>query len=104
MDFFRLHSLGCMAWRHGHGNHGDHDSCSGAATRHVPLHHGSSDAASAQYLIAASQYDQIPDITRDQRRTGKAIAALEEVIRRYPPSEYSVSAKAKLEGAPDQPA
>ena len=63
---------------------------------------GSPDAAYAQYLIAASHYDQIPDITRDQGRTEKAIAALEEVIRKYPTSEYAVSAKAKLEGARDQ--
>ena len=81
---------------------GDYDSCIGAATRYVTLHPGSPDAAYAQYLIAASQYDQIPDVTRDQARTEKAIAALQEVIRKYPTSEYSVSAKAKLEGARDQ--
>ena len=77
-------------------------SCIGAATRYVTLHPGSSDAAYAQYLIAASHYDQIPDISRDQGRTEKAIAALEEVIRKYPTSEYANSAKAKLEGARDQ--
>jgi len=81
---------------------GDYDSCIGAATRYVTLHPGSPDAAYAQYLIAASQYDQIPDVTRDQARTEKAIAALQEVIRKYPTSEYAVSAKAKLEGARDQ--
>jgi len=83
-------------------NQGDYDSCIGAATRYVTLHPGSSDAAYAQYLIAASHYDQIPDISRDQGRTEKAIAALEEVIRKYPTSEYSNAAKAKLEGARDQ--
>jgi len=80
----------------------DYDSCIGAATRYVTLHPGSPDAAYAQFLIAASHYDQIPDITRDQTRTEKAIAALEEVIRKYPSSEYAVSAKAKLEAARDQ--
>ena len=83
-------------------NSGDYDSCIGAATRYVTLHPGSPDAAYAQYLIAASHYDQIPDISRDQGRTEKAIAALEEVIRKYPTSEYATSAKAKLEGARDQ--
>jgi outer membrane protein assembly factor BamD len=81
---------------------GDYDSCIGAATRYVTLHPGSPDAAYAQYLIAASHYDQIPDTSRDQGRTEKAIAALEEVIRKYPTSEYANSAKAKLEGARDQ--
>src|SRR6202041_3993811 len=79
-----------------------YDSCIGAATRYVTLHPGSPDAAYAQYLIAASHYDQIADISRDQGRTEKAIAALEEVIRKYPTSEYAVSAKTKLEGARDQ--
>jgi outer membrane protein assembly factor BamD len=81
---------------------GDYDGCIGASTRYVTLHPGSPDAAYAQYLIAASHYDQIPDISRDQGRTEKAMAALEEVIRKYPTSEYAVSAKAKLEGARDQ--
>ena len=80
----------------------DYDSCIGAATRYVTLHPGSADAAYAQYLIAASHYDQITDVTRDQTRTEKAIAALEEVVRKYPTSEYAVSAKAKLEAARDQ--
>jgi outer membrane protein assembly factor BamD len=81
---------------------GDYDSCIGAATRYVTLHPGSPDAAYAQYLIAASHYDQIPDVSRDQGRTEKAMAALEEVIRKYPTSEYATSAKKKLEGARDQ--
>ena len=81
---------------------GDYDSCIGASTRYVTLHPGSPDAAYAQYLIAASHYDQIPDVSRDQGRTEKAIAALEEVIRKYPTSEYAGTAKAKLEGARDQ--
>jgi len=80
----------------------DYDSCIGAATRYVTLHPGSPDAAYAQFLIAASHYDQIPDVSRDQGRTEKAIAALEEVVRKYPTSEYAVSAKAKLEAARDQ--
>jgi outer membrane protein assembly factor BamD len=83
-------------------NAGDYDSCIGAATRYVTLHPGSPDASYAQYLIAASHYDQIPDVSRDQGRTEKAIAALEEVVRKYPTSEYAVTAKAKLEGARDQ--
>ena len=81
---------------------GDYDNCIGSATRYVTLHPGSPDAAYAQYLIAASHYDQIPDISRDQNRTEKAIASLEEVVRKYPNSEYSVTAKAKLQAARDQ--
>ncbi len=81
---------------------GDYDTSIGSATRYVTLHPGSPDAAYAQYLIAASHYDQIPDISRDQGRTEKAMATLEEVIRKYPTSEYANSARKKLEGARDQ--
>ncbi|MBS0530164.1 MAG: outer membrane protein assembly factor BamD [Proteobacteria bacterium] len=81
---------------------GDYDTCIGSASRYVTLHPGSADAAYAQYLIAASNYDQIPDVSRDQARTDKAMASLEEVIRKYPTSEYAGEAKKKLEGARDQ--
>ncbi len=81
---------------------GDYDTAIGSASRYVSLHPGTPDAAYAQYLIAASHYDQIPDISRDQGRTEKAMNALEEVIRKYPDSEYATAAKKKLEGARDQ--
>jgi outer membrane protein assembly factor BamD len=73
-----------------------------AAKRYVTLHPGSPDAAYAQYLIASSYFDQIPDITRDQQRTDKALQALDEVVRKYPNTEYAASAKQKMEIARDQ--
>jgi len=79
-----------------------YDECVSAAQRYVTLHPGSPDAAYAQYLIAASHYDQIPDVSRDQGRTEKAIASLEEVARKYPNSEYAGNAKRKIEVARDQ--
>jgi outer membrane protein assembly factor BamD len=72
-----------------------------AAKRYVTLHPGSPDAAYAQFLIASSYYDEIPDITRDQSRTEKALAALDEVARKYPESEYATSAKRKAQVARD---
>jgi outer membrane protein assembly factor BamD len=66
------------------------------------LHPGSPDAAYAQYLIGASHFDQIPEISRDQDRTEKAVQTLEEVVRKYPNSEYAASAKRKIETARDQ--
>ena len=80
----------------------DYDNCIGAASRYITLHPGSPDAAYAQYLIASSNFDQIPDVSRDQGRTQRAIDSLEEVIRKYPTSEYATSAKRKLESARDQ--
>jgi outer membrane protein assembly factor BamD len=68
----------------------------------VTLHPGSADAAYAQYLIASSYYDRIPDVNRDQKGTEQALQALEDVVRRYPGSEYATAAKQKLEVARDQ--
>jgi len=80
----------------------EYDDCISGAQRYITLHPGSPDAAYAQYLIGASFFDQIPDITRDQARTEKALAALQEVIRKYPTSEYAASAKQKMQVAYDQ--
>ncbi|MGP0091733.1 MAG: outer membrane protein assembly factor BamD [Xanthobacteraceae bacterium] len=79
-----------------------YDDAIAAAKRYVTLHPGSPDAAYAQYLIGSSFYDQIPDVTRDQARTEKALNALEEVARKYPDTEYAISAKKKVDVARDQ--
>jgi len=81
---------------------GAYDDCVTAAQRYITLHPGSADAAYAQYLIGASNFEEIPDITRDQTRTEQALASLQEVIRKYPTSEYAVSAKQKIEVSRDQ--
>jgi outer membrane protein assembly factor BamD len=80
----------------------DYEDSIAAAQRYITLHPGSPDAAYAQYLVGASYFDQIPDITRDQTGTRKALAALNEVIRKYPTSEYAAAAKHKIEVAQDQ--
>jgi outer membrane protein assembly factor BamD len=81
---------------------GEYEEAITSAKRYVTLHPGSSDAAYAQYLIASSYYDRIPDVNRDQKGTEQALQALEEVVRRYPTSEYAIAAKQKLEVARDQ--
>ncbi len=81
---------------------GEHEETIQAARRYVALHPGSPDAAYAQYLMASSYFDQIPDITRDQARTERAMQALDEVVRKYPDTEYAESARRKLEVARDQ--
>ena len=68
----------------------------------MTLHPASPDAAYAQYLIASSYYDQILDVSRDQERADKAITSLEEVVHKYPDSEYALAAKKKIEMARDQ--
>jgi len=79
-----------------------YDDCINTARRYVTLHPGSPDAAYAQFLIGSSYFDQMPEISRDQDRTEKAMQALDEVVRKYPDSEYAVAAKRKIEIARDQ--
>jgi outer membrane protein assembly factor BamD len=79
-----------------------YDDCIASAKRYISLHPGSAEAPYAQYLIGASYFDQIPDVTRDQSRTEKAIQALDELNRKYPNSEYASDARKKIEMARDQ--
>ena len=81
---------------------GEYDESVTAAKRYVTLHPGSPDAAYAQFLIGSSYFDRIPDISRDQERTEKAVAELQEVIRKFPNTEYAIAAKKKIEIARDQ--
>jgi outer membrane protein assembly factor BamD len=73
-----------------------------SAQRYLSLYPGSPDAAYAQYLIGSSYFKQIPDVTRDQEATRKAMASLQEIIDRYPDSEYATDAKNKIIAARDQ--
>ena len=80
----------------------EYDDAIVSAKRYVTLHPGSPDAAYAQYLIGSSYFEQIPDITRDQLGTERALAALDDVVRKFPTSEYAASAKRKIDVAKDQ--
>jgi outer membrane protein assembly factor BamD len=85
-----------------HYTGGSYQNAITAAKRYVTLHPGSPDAAYAQYLIGSSYYEQIADITRDQAGSERALRELDEVVRKYPDSEYAAAAKRKMEVARDQ--
>ncbi len=68
-----------------------------SAEQFVALHPGNKDAPYAFYLKAMSFYEQIRDVGRDQNFTNNAVAALNDVIRRYPQSEYARDARLKLD-------
>lgn len=73
-----------------------------ASKRFIAQNPASPDAAYAQYLMGMSYFNQIPDSTRDQERTEKAIAAMDELLQKYPKSEYVVDAREKILVARDQ--
>ena len=81
---------------------GKYDEAISAGKRYLTLHPGSADAAYASYLVASAYFDNIPDVTRDQRATRQALDALEDVIRKYPNTEYAAAARKKVEVARDQ--
>jgi outer membrane protein assembly factor BamD len=80
----------------------DYDETISTAKRYLTLHPGTPEAAYAQYLIGSSYYDRIPDVARDQAQTEKALHELDEVVRKYPDTEYAASARKKMEVARDQ--
>jgi outer membrane protein assembly factor BamD len=75
---------------------GDYDDSVLAAERFLQLHPGNRSASYAYYLIGIAHYEQISDVGRDQQKTLDAEAALTEIIRRFPDSEYARDAKLKL--------
>ena len=70
--------------------------------RYISLYPNSEDTAYAYYLIGLSYYRQIPEVTRDQSVTRRSIQAFNEVIQRYPDSEYVADSEVKLRFARDQ--
>jgi len=72
------------------------------ARRYVSLYPTSQEAAYAYYLIGLAYFRQIPDVTHDQGDAARAAEALQEVINRFPKSEYVSDAKAKIRFAREQ--
>ena len=73
-----------------------------ASKRFLAQNPASPDAAYAQYIMAMSYFNQIPDATRDQERTEQALRAMQELLDRYPRSEYVVDVREKMLVARDQ--
>lgn len=68
-----------------------------SAQRFLSIHPGNKDAPYAYYLIALCYYEQINDISRDQKVTLQALSALNDVVRRYPGTRYAIDAKLKID-------
>jgi outer membrane protein assembly factor BamD len=69
----------------------------GALDRFIQLHPAHRDIAYAYYLRALCYYEQIADIQRDQKDTVEAMAALKEVVNRFPDSAYGRDARLKID-------
>lgn len=81
---------------------GAYDDAIGSAKRYVTLYPSDKDAAYAQYLLAMSHYSMSPDVSRDQEQAEKAGQALNDLVTRYPNSEYVKDSKWKIQVIRDQ--
>lgn len=75
----------------------DYNKSVQAAQRFLEIHPGNRDAPYAYYLIALCYYEQISDVSRDQKNTLLALNALNEVVRRYPGTRYAADARLKID-------
>jgi outer membrane protein assembly factor BamD len=81
---------------------GNYTDAISMAKRYVTLYPTNPDAAYAQYIIGLSYYRQIRDVTQDQKEARRTIEAMDELVQRWPESEYVEDAKAKIRYARDQ--
>jgi outer membrane protein assembly factor BamD len=81
---------------------GNYTDAINAAKRYVNLYPSNPDAAYAQYIIGLSYYRQIRDVTQDQKEARRTIEAMDELIQRWPESDYVEDAKTKIRFARDQ--
>jgi outer membrane protein assembly factor BamD len=79
----------------------EYDEAVAAAQRFIELHPGNPDVPYAYYLIGVSYYEQISDVGRDQRTTQQALAAFDDLVRRFPDTAYARDARLKADLARD---
>ncbi len=75
----------------------DYDEAIQSIDQFISLHPGNKDTAYAFYLKAMCNYERIRDVGRDQAFTIDALSTLNDVIRRYPDTEYARDARLKLD-------
>ena len=76
---------------------GKYSDAVSTADQYISLHPGSHEVAYAFYLKAISLYEQIVDVNRDQETTQGALVALQDVVQRFPDSEYARDATLKID-------
>jgi outer membrane protein assembly factor BamD len=74
-----------------------YDEAVATADQYISLHPGSREVAYAFYLKAIALYEQIVDVGRDQSKTQGALVALQDVVQRFPDTEYARDATLKID-------
>jgi outer membrane protein assembly factor BamD len=81
---------------------GDYEAAVDTTERFLTLYPSHPDADYALFILGQSYLRQIPDVTRDQEAARRAMAAMEELIDRFPDSEYVPEAQTTLIAVRDQ--
>ena len=93
-------SILMTGYAHYMGN--NYNEAIGDADRFISLYPGNPSAQYAFYLKAICYFEQIVDVNRDQAATEQALAALRDVVQRYPTTEYAQDARLKIDMVNDQ--
>ena len=81
---------------------GDYDTAITTGKRFTQLYPNAPDVPYSLYLQAMSYYQQIPDVSRDQENSAKALDLFQQIVAKYPTSEYADDAKFKIQVTRDQ--
>ena len=74
-----------------------YDEAINALDRFIQLNPSNQNVDYAYYLKGLSYYEQIVDVGRDQKLTKNAMDTLQELVQRFPDSQYSRDALLKLD-------
>lgn len=75
----------------------DYEKAISTLQRFIKLNPGNENVSYAYYLVALSYYNQISNVERDQGVTLEARRALNDVVSRYPDSDYGRDSRFKLD-------
>jgi outer membrane protein assembly factor BamD len=75
----------------------EYDEAVSALDRYIELHPANPDVPYAYYLKGLSYYERISDIHRDQEMSEQARRVFEELVNRYPDSEYARDGRLKID-------
>jgi outer membrane protein assembly factor BamD len=80
----------------------NYEDAVGTAQRYIGLYPNSPDTPYAYYIAGMCYFNQVPDAMRDQGSSEKALAIFNELVTKFPKSEYVPDAKYKMSVARDQ--
>lgn len=81
---------------------GNYDDAIQMSQRFLNLYPTSEDADYAVYIAGLSYFRQIRDVTQDQKEARQTVQTMQELVNRWPDSQYAEDARTKIRYANDQ--